>query len=219
MPARYASTRLPAKPLADICGLPMIVHTMKRAMMCEDLDDVIVATDDKRIFDVVEKYGGKAMMTDENHIDGIFRMQEVSTKGEGDIYISINGDEPLLDFKDITKSLNGLIENDEVLYTSRSDISSDARVEKQAMWKGYYLVSFSKRILDKFVYEMESSELNERKSLNENKLLEYGYKIKAIRTDTNALSVDTKEDLEIVREMMKNDKLFESYKDCKILYK
>ena len=50
------------------------------------------------------------MMTDENHIDGIFRMQEISTKIEGDIYISINGDEPLLDFKDITKSLNGLIE-------------------------------------------------------------------------------------------------------------
>ena len=241
IPARYASTRLPAKPLADICGLPMIVHTMKRAMMCEDLDDIIVATDDKRIFDVVEKYGGKAMMTDENHIDGIFRMQEISTKIEGDIYISINGDEPLLDFKDITKSLNGLIDNknidasllvipynernnfsnikivlnknDEVLYTSRSDIPSDARVEKQAMWKGYYLVSFSKRILDKFVYEMKSSELNERESLNENKLLEYGYKIKAIKTDTNALSVDTKEDLEIVREMMKKDKLFETYKE------
>jgi 3-deoxy-manno-octulosonate cytidylyltransferase (CMP-KDO synthetase) len=217
---------------------------MKRAMKCKDLDDLIVATDDKRIFDIVQQYGGKAIMTDENHIDGIFRMQEVSTKIEGDIFISINGDEPLLDFKDITKSLNGLIENknidasllvipynernnfsnikivlnknDEVLYTSRSDIPSDARVEKRPMWKGYYLVSFSKNILDKFVYEMKGSELNERESLNENKLLEYGYKIKAVKTDTNALSVDTPEDLEIVREMMKKDELFHLYKDCKI---
>jgi 3-deoxy-manno-octulosonate cytidylyltransferase (CMP-KDO synthetase) len=84
------------------------------------------------------------------------------------------------------------------------------------MWKGYYLVSFSKNILDKFVYEMKGSELNERESLNENKLLEYGYKIKAVKTDTNALSVDTPEDLEIVREMMKKDELFHLYKDCKI---
>ena len=244
IPARYGSTRLPGKPLVDICGLPMIIHTMKRAMKCKDLDDLIVATDDKRIFDIVQQYGGKAIMTDENHIDGIFRIQEVSTKIEGDIFISINGDEPLLDFKDITKSLNGLIENknidasllvipynernnfsnikivlnknDEVLYTSRSDIPSDARVEKRPMWKGYYLVSFSKNILDKFVYEMKGSELNERESLNENKLLEYGYKIKAVKTDTNALSVDTPEDLEIVREMMKKDELFHLYKDCKI---
>ena len=116
IPARYGSTRLPGKPLVDICGLPMIIHTMKRAMKCKDLDDLIVATDDKRIFDIVQQYGGKAIMTDENHIDGIFRMQEVSTKIEGDIFISINGDEPLLDFKDITKSLNGLIENKNRIY-------------------------------------------------------------------------------------------------------
>ncbi|TLS71835.1 3-deoxy-manno-octulosonate cytidylyltransferase [Aliarcobacter thereius] len=244
IPARYGSTRLPGKPLADIEGLPMIVHTMKRAMMSDILDEVVVATDDNRIFTIVEKYGGKAIMTDENHVDGICRMQEVSTKFNGDIFVSINGDEPLLNHYDIEKSVHGLINdldisasmlvipyternnysnikvvlnhNSEVLYTSRSDIPSDARVEKQVMWKGYYIVSFTKTFLDKYVYELKDSPLNERESLNENKILEYGYKIKAVKTDTNALSVDTPEDLEIVREMMKKDKLFPLYKDCKI---
>ena len=106
--------------------------------------------------------------------------------------------------------------NDEVLYISRSDIPSDARVEKQTMWKGYYIVSFRKNFLDKYAYELKDSPLNERESTNENKILEYGYKIKAIKTNTNALSVDTPEDLEIVRTMMKEDKLFPLYKESKI---
>ncbi len=63
---------------------------------------------------------------------------------------------------------------------------------------------------------MPNTILNDRESTNENKILEYGYKIKAVKTDTNALSVDTPEDLEIVREMMKKDELFKLYKDCKI---
>ena len=244
IPARYGSTRLPGKPLADIDGLPMVVHVMKRAMMCDFLDDIVVATDDERIFNTVVKYGGKAIMTSIHHIDANYRMQEVSTKIDGDIFVLINGDEPLLNHNDITKSVKGLIDNpevsasllvtsyternnysnlkivlnhnDEVMYISRSDIPSDARVEKRPMWKGYYIVSFTKSFLDKYAYELKDSTLNDRESTNENKILEYGYKIKAIKTDTNALSVDTPEDLEIVRQMMKEDKLFPLYKDCKI---
>jgi len=244
IPSRYGSTRLPGKPLKDIEGLPMVIHVLKRAMMCDYLDEVIVATDDKRIFDIVENYGGKAIMTDINHIDANYRMQEVSTKIDGNIFVLINGDEPLLNYDDIEKSAKGLINNpevsasllvtpynernnysnlkivlnhnDEVMYISRSDIPSDARVEKQTMWKGYYIVSFRKNFLDKYAYELKDSPLNERESTNENKILEYGYKIKAIKTDTNALSVDTQDDLEIVRDMMKEDKLFPLYKDSKI---
>lgn len=244
IPSRYGSTRLPGKPLKDIEGLPMIVHVLKRAMMCDYLDEVVVATDDERIFNIVENYGGKAIMTDINHIDANYRMQEVSTIIDGDIFVLINGDEPLLNFNDIEKSAKGLINNpevsasllvtpynernnytnlkivlnhnDEVLYISRSDIPSDARVEKQTMWKGYYIVSFRKNFLDKYAYELKNSPLNERESTNENKILEYGYKIKAIKTNTNALSVDTQDDLEIVRNMMKEDILFPLYKDCKI---
>jgi 3-deoxy-manno-octulosonate cytidylyltransferase (CMP-KDO synthetase) len=244
IPARYASTRLPGKPLKEIEGLPMIVHVLKRAIMCDYLDEVIVATDDERIFNIVENYGGKAIMTDIKHIDANYRMQEVSTKIDGDIFVLINGDEPLLNYNDIEKSAKGLINNpevsasllvtpynernnysnlkivlnhnDEVLYISRSDIPSDARVEKQTMWKGYYIVSFRKNFLDKYAYELKDSPLNERESTNENKILEYGYKIKAIKTNTNALSVDTPEDLEIVRTMMKEDKLFPLYKESKI---
>lgn len=244
IPARFGSTRLPGKPLADIEGLPMVIHTMKRAMMSEILDEIVIATDNNEIYDTICRFGGNAIMTSENHIDANFRMQEVSTKIDGDIFVLINGDEPLLDYKDIEKSVNGLIENpqasasllvtpysernnlsnlkivlnhnDEVMYISRSDIPSDARVNKQPMWKGYYIVSFKKDFLYEYAFKLKDSPLNDRESTNENKILEYGYKIKAIKTNTNALSVDTKEDLEIVREMMKKDKLFPLYKDCKI---
>lgn len=244
IPARYGSTRLPAKPLVDICGLPMVIHTMKRAMMCKDLDEVIVATDDERISCIVEQYGGKVMMTNKNHIDANYRMYEVSTKIDGDVFVLVNGDEPLLYYEDITKSLKGLTENenifasvlvseynernnfsnlkmvlnhnDEVMYISRSDIPSDARVERKSMWKGYYIVSFYKESLRKYALEMPKTILNDRESTNENKILEYGYKLKAVITNTNALSVDTPEDLQIVRKMMEKDELFKLYKDCEI---
>jgi len=87
IPARYASTRLKAKPLVDIGGIPMVIHVMKRAMMCDILDDVIVATDNQEIYNVVEQYGGKAMMTLESHDNGTLRMQEISTMVNGDIFV------------------------------------------------------------------------------------------------------------------------------------
>lgn len=241
IPARYGSTRLPGKPLKDICGLPMIVHTMRRAMLCDALDEVVVATDDKRIFDVVEKYGGKAMMTSKSHQDANYRMHEVSTKIEGDYFVLVNGDEPLLRPEDIKKSIDGLIndseasvsmlvspysernnisnlkvvlsKSDHVLYISRSDIPSDARGEKKPMWKGYYIVTFSKDFLKKYALEMKDSELNSREETNENKIIEYGYKVKAVKTLTNALSVDTFDDLEKVRSLMLEDEVFNFYKN------
>ena len=78
IPARYSSTRLPGKPLKDIAGLPMVIHVLKRAQMSTVLDEVIVATDDERILEVVEAHGGKAIMTSASHDSGTERMYEIS---------------------------------------------------------------------------------------------------------------------------------------------
>lgn len=99
IPARYASTRLPAKPLADIGGRSMILRVLDRARQATALSDVVVATDDQRIFDHVSAAGGRVVMTSERHPSGTDRCYEALTLlGEGnyDAVVNIQGDEPFL---------------------------------------------------------------------------------------------------------------------------
>ncbi len=98
IPARYGSTRLPGKPLLDIAGQPMIAHVCQRAIEAE-AGEVVVATDDQRIFDKVVDLGLKVVMTDPNHQSGTERITEVAEKmGWGDevIVVNLQGDEPLI---------------------------------------------------------------------------------------------------------------------------
>ena len=98
IPARYSSTRLPGKPLKDICGKPMIVRVFERAKLAKKISEVIVATDDERIFDAVEKNGGKAIMTRADHKTGTDRLAEVAEKfSDADLIINVQGDEPLIE--------------------------------------------------------------------------------------------------------------------------
>lgn len=97
IPARYASTRLPGKPLVDIEGKPMIVRVYERAKLAETLDDVLVATDDERIARAVEEHGGAAVMTSKDHPNGTSRLAQVAKDTDAEIFINIQGDEPLLD--------------------------------------------------------------------------------------------------------------------------
>ncbi len=99
IPARYASTRLPGKPLADIAGQPMIVRVAAAARR-SSAEGVWVATDDERIASAVSQHGFDAVMTDENHLSGTDRIAEVADRlnwGDADIVVNVQGDEPLLD--------------------------------------------------------------------------------------------------------------------------
>jgi len=96
IPARYGSTRLEGKPLQDICGKPMIQYVYEAAHNARLLDEVYVATDDPRIVDVVEKFGGKAWLTSPHHNTGTDRVAEVAAAVEADVVVNIQGDEPLL---------------------------------------------------------------------------------------------------------------------------
>lgn len=117
IPARYASTRLPAKPLADICGIPMIMHVYKRASAIDWLDQVLVATDDLRILEAVTQHGGKAIMTRASHQSGTDRIFEVAEGlglSDDAIVINIQGDQPLLEQAPI-KAMIMLLDGDEHL--------------------------------------------------------------------------------------------------------
>ena len=96
IPARYASTRLPGKPLKDILGYPMIWWVYKRVRTVKVLDEIYVATDDDRIKEVCEQYDIPVIMTSPNHPNGAMRLQEVSVTVKADFYVQLNGDEPLM---------------------------------------------------------------------------------------------------------------------------
>ena len=98
IPARYSSTRLPGKPLKDICGRPMICRVYERASKAKSVAEVIVATDDERIFLAVEKNGGRAMMTRADHKTGTDRLAEVAEKfSDAEVIVNVQGDEPLIE--------------------------------------------------------------------------------------------------------------------------
>ena len=96
IPARYASTRLPGKPLKDILGYPMIWWVYKRVRTVKELDEIYVATDDDRIKEVCEQYEIPVIMTSPDHPNGAMRLQEVSETVRADFYVQLNGDEPLI---------------------------------------------------------------------------------------------------------------------------
>jgi 3-deoxy-manno-octulosonate cytidylyltransferase (CMP-KDO synthetase) len=97
IPARYKSTRLPAKPLADILGKPMVQHVYENAKRAVQLDSVVVATEDERIFAAVKAFGGTVVMTNPDHLSGTDRVAEVAAGSDAAIVVNIQGDEPLLD--------------------------------------------------------------------------------------------------------------------------
>lgn len=96
IPARYASTRLPAKPLADLLGRPMVLRVVDRVRQAKSVDRVVVATDDERIASVVRSDGTEAVMTSPDILSGSDRVAAVAEQVPGDIFVNIQGDEPLI---------------------------------------------------------------------------------------------------------------------------
>ncbi len=109
IPARYASTRFPGKPLAEILGTTMIEHVYRRAAQAKSVDRVIVATDDQRIFDRVRDFGGEVMMTAADHPSGTDRLAEVAAAIQTDLVVNVQGDEPLIAPQMIDEAISPLL--------------------------------------------------------------------------------------------------------------
>ncbi len=233
IPARYASTRLPGKPLKDICGKPMIQHVYERAGKAKLLDDIIVATDDQRIVDVVEGFGGKAVLTSVDHPNGSSRAAEVVANMDVDLIINIQGDEPLIKPEMIDELTEVMIDdrtldsaticyriqeenfadpnvvkvvcdrNGYAMYFSRSLIPFPRNKEHQRVFEHIGIYAYTKSFLLKYC-ELENTPLSESESLEQLKVLEHGYKMKVPETrySYEALSIDTREDLEKARKII-----------------
>ena len=238
IPARLESSRLPRKALVDIAGLPMVVHVYKRCKLANSIDEVYVATDSEEISDIVKSYGGDVIMTKSSHETGTDRIAEAAEYIDAEIIVNVQGDEALVNPEYIDKVVNAL-KNDEsvnvsilvnpfskrnspsdiktvvdengfVLYFSRSDIPSDARTSNPPMLKAYHIVPFRKDFLKEYASwekgTLEKIEYNEYL-----RILEKGHKILSVEVESDAVSVDTIDDLEYVKEKILNDDFYKLY--------
>jgi len=237
IPVRLESSRLPQKALKEIEGLPMIIHTMKRTQLASSLDEVYIATDNAIISDLVKKHGGKVIMTSKNHKTGSDRIAEAAEKIDAEIIVNVQGDEPLVRPEHIDAGVNAIKNSeisvsilltkfskknspsdikavinkkDEILYLSRADIPSTARHDHDDFLKAYHVVSFRKQFLMEYsrlqISSLESIEYNEYL-----RILENGNKIQGVIVNSNAISVDTEDDLKYVKKLMLKDTLKHKY--------
>ncbi|MDD8018519.1 MAG: 3-deoxy-manno-octulosonate cytidylyltransferase [Bacteroidota bacterium] len=150
IPSRYASTRLPAKPLVDICGTTMIQRVYDQAKKSKLVTDIIVATDDERIASVVKSFGGKVQMTPADIQSGSDRIALVAKSHRADIVVNVQGDEPLIDPLMIDQTIQALIDDPHaVVSTAVKKTMSDQdvfnpNVVKVVLDKNQYALYFSR---------------------------------------------------------------------------
>ena len=228
IPARYASTRLPGKPLADIAGKPMIQRVYEQVSKAKKPALVIVATDDQRVFDKVESFGGTVLMTQPNHPTGTDRLAEVASHHQDiDVIINVQGDEPLID-ADVIDQLAELFLEDADLqmatvasplleeeYDEPSAVKVICNKRGDAMYFSRSLIPYPRHAFINppmkhvgiYAYrrqflldyaKMDPTPAEETESLEQLRALENGYAIRVIKTDKRFVGVDTPEDLERV---------------------
>ena len=233
IPARYASSRLPGKPLTDILGKPMVWWVYQAAKQSPLLDDLVVATDDERILAVCKEYGMNAVMTRADHDTPTARIQEVSCLIQADLYLQIMGDEPLIDPKAFELILPKELPDDpyyvagvtnrmehpaDVIDFSNQKVVCNARREILLISRSP--IPYPKGTAD-FEYEkITGIQLFSKKALDfyaatpksalekaeENdmmRFIENGHKVHAIVSPYKTVSVDTPKDLALVNEILK----------------
>jgi 3-deoxy-manno-octulosonate cytidylyltransferase (CMP-KDO synthetase) len=230
IPARLGSTRLPRKMLREIAGKPLVGWVYEAVRASSLLSDVIIATDSKEIFDACRTHGWKAQMTSSSHRSGTERVHEISNSIAADVYINVQGDEPLVrpeqlaTLQDVMKDpavqvgtvktpcppaeINNpnavkvvTVPDGRALYFSRSTIPFDRDGTGPRYFKHLGLYAYRKPALDLFVSKPESA-LEKSERLEQLRFLENGIPIYVGETPHDSVGVDTEEDLRRVTEIL-----------------
>ena len=231
IPAWYASTRFPGKPLADIKGRPMIEHVYNRVKDIDEIEKVIIATDDQRIYQQVEEFGGTVLMTSSNLKSGTDRIAEAAAKLEVDIVVNVQGDEPLLKQEMVREAIQPFYEDSTVLMsTLKKEIIDPSEInnpnvvkvvtdkkenalyfsrnpipyprnEGTIYYKHIGLYVYNKQFLIEYS-QLQQTSLEKSESLEQLRVLENGYKIRVVETKYNSIGVDVPEDILKVEKMM-----------------
>lgn len=239
IPARFKSERFPGKVIADLEGKPLIQWVYESVSRCRTIEGIVVATDDERVKEVVEGFGGNVVMTSTNHRSGTDRIAEVAEKMDYEIFINVQGDEPLImpqmveqviePFKDtsgfsITTLKTALRDYFELmnpnvvkvitdcygyaLYFSRSpvpylrdgwsDLSNDFHSYRGIWFKHIGIYGYRRDFLLRWK-NLPESPLERAERLEQLRALDNGYRIKVIETEYETFGVDTVDDLEKVK--------------------
>ena len=224
IPARYDSTRLPGKPLLNILGKPMIQHVYERAVVVQNIKSVFVATDDDRIKDSVEGFGGSCLLTSRNHSTGTDRLVEVMRNHYADIYVNLQGDEPLIRPTDVQLLVDGMIADRESSVGTLCHLIDKSEAENHNVVKvvtdcfGYALYfsrsvipypretpvvyAYRRSVLENYS-NLPASMLESAEKLEQLRLLEAGIRIKTFRVNRTGPGVDTPQCLENVEFIMR----------------
>jgi 3-deoxy-manno-octulosonate cytidylyltransferase (CMP-KDO synthetase) len=233
IPARFNSTRLPGKPLLEIAGKPLIQWVHERAQQASRLDDVIVATDDERIFRAVEGFNGKAVMTSADHPSGTDRVAEVAQSLQGNVFVNIQGDEPLIPPETIDAVCDPF-ERDADLQVTTACVEITDPVEVNSphvvkvvfngqgralyfsrasiphrrgvgsVYKHLGIYGYRREFLRIFS-SLPVSPLEKIERLEQLRLLENGIPVHVVEVQQDSLGVDTDEDIDRVRPLLENE--------------
>ena len=232
IPARYQSSRFPGKPLADLCGKPMLWWVYRQVKKVKEIDEVYVATDDARIEDMCKQHNMKVVMTKTTHSTSTERVNEVASKVSADLYVVINGDEPLID-PEIIKAI--IPKNSDLPEFFVSNLMTEIKspveavdftnikvvtdYENNALFMSRSPIPYPKSSIDYkyykhvgvLIYNKAALEFfantpkgyNEKiEDVNELRFIEHGKKLKMIEVEAHSLSVDTPKDLEHVKSVI-----------------
>lgn len=232
IPARYHSTRLPGKPLLMIGAKPMIQWVYEAAGTAALIDELVVATDDQRIFDTVVGFGGKAEMTAADHPTGTDRLAEVARRYQTELVVNIQGDEPLIQGAVIDSIIRPLLDDPGLpMSTAKVRLTDPEQVQEASVVKVvtaengdalYFSRSpipyprnagqaFYWKHIGLYGYRKEfllkyiglsQSQLELAESLEQLRVLSNGYRIKVVEVERDSVGVDTPEDLERVRGLL-----------------
>ena len=233
VPARYASVRFPGKPLAPLAGKPMLLHVLEAARAARKLSRVAVATDDDRIAAAVRGAGGEAILTSPDAASGTDRLAEAARSIPADIYVNIQGDEPMMSPENIDRAVEALVDSEKrdiatLAIPLPAGESADPNTVKVAVARDGRALYFSRapipfprsgapayrKHLGIYAYReavlaalaaLPPSPLERAESLEQLRWLEAGYDIWVAPALSDSIGVDTPEDLARVEEFMRKE--------------
>lgn len=226
IPARYQSSRLPGKPLVELLGTPMIVHTFRQCAKAVNEQDIVVALDDDRVEAICEAHGIQTLRTSENCLTGTDRVAETARAIPAQTYVNVQGDEPLFAPDDILKLIraaqdypdriiNGYCAIDQasrfrsshvpkvvfrpdgrLLYMSRAGIPGNKKNEFEAGWRQVCAYALPPQALAAFAANPEKTPLEFHEDIEILRFLELGFDVHMIELSADSISVDTPDDIE-----------------------
>lgn len=231
IPARMGSTRFPGKPLVHLAGKPMVEWVYRAALAAECADEVVIATPDQEILDAAKTFGAPAVLTRQDHPSGTDRLAEVAESVSADVYVNLQGDEPLIDSATIRACAKALqasssadassvyaecseseldepsavkvvLRSDETaLYFSRFSLPYPRNPRELPVWKHIGIYAYRPETLRMFV-ALGPSPLELTEGLEQLRLLENGLQIQMVKGVASPISVDTPEQAVTANELL-----------------